>query len=193
MLLKTLLASLAAKIAVGTGLTLATVTAAGAAGVLPEPAQNAVASVVEATTPFALADQAVEDLQDPVDGSTTTTSTTIATNDGDDAEDGVTDKTRKANHGACVSTVAKNTSGPDKGKTVSSVARSDCGKQSTTTTIVSGSSTTSSSTTSTTVAGSSTTSSTVDAGERSANSGPGSANSGRGNSRSSGSGNSGKK
>ena len=185
MLLKTLLASLAAKIAVGTGLAIASVTAAGAAGVLPDPAQHAVASVVEATTPFDLADQAVEDL------TTTTTSTTIASGDDDEVgEDGVTDTTRKLNHGACVSAVAKNTSGPDKGKTVSSVARSDCGKTSTSTTVAPPTSTSS---TSTTVAGSSTTSSTLDAGKRSANSGPGSANSGRGNSGNGGSGNSGKK
>jgi hypothetical protein len=175
MLLKTLLASLAAKIAVGTGLAVTSVTAAGAAGVLPNPAQHAVASVVEATTPFALADQVVDDLT-----TTTTTSTTVASGDDDEAgEDGVTDTTRKLNHGACVSAVAKNTSGPDKGKTVSSVARSDCGKTSTSTTVAPSTSTTSPS---------STTSTTLDDGQRSANSGPGRATSGRGNS-----GNSGKK
>lgn len=184
LLLKTFLASLAAKIAVGTGLAVATVTAAGAAGVLPEPAQHTVASVVEATTPFALTDQVGGTVQDAADEvTTTTTSTTVAgDDDDDDGAGGTTDKTRKANHGACVSTVAKNTTGPDKGKTVSSVARSDCGKTSTSTTVAPTSSTSSSSTTSTTVAASSTTSSTLVA-ERSANSGPGnSGNSGRGNS-----------
>ena len=193
MLLKTFLASLAAKIAVGTGLAVASVTAAGAAGVLPEPAQNAVASVVEATTPFNVADDAVGDVQDAVDDlTTTTTSTTVAGDDDDEGgDDGVTDTTRKLNHGACVSTVAKNTPpGPDKGRTVSSVARSDCGKTSTSTTVAPSTSTSS---TSTTVAGSSTTSSTLDDGQRSANSGPGNANSGRGNSGNSGSGNSGRK
>jgi hypothetical protein len=195
MLLKTFLASLAAKIAVGSGLAVATVTAAGAAGVLPEPAQHAVASVVEATTPFDMANQAVGDLQDAVDEVTTTTSsttsTTVASGDDDAGEDGVTDTARKQNHGACVSTVARNTPGPAKGKTVSAVARSDCGKTSTSTTVAPSTSTTSS--TSTTVAGSFTTSSTLDDGARSANSGPGSANRGRGNSGNSGPGNSGKK
>jgi hypothetical protein len=187
MLLKTFLASLAAKIALGTGLAVATVTAAGAAGVLPEPAHNAVASVVEATTPFDVADPVVRDVQDVVDDpTTTTTSTTVASGD-----DGVTDTTRKLNHGACVSAVAKNTpAGPDKGKTVSSVARSDCGKTSTSTTVAPSTSTSS---TSTTVAGSSTTSSTLDDGLRSTNSGPGNANNGRGNSGKNGSGSSSKK
>ena len=69
MLVNTFLASLAAKLAMATGLAVATVTAAGAAGVLPEPAQNAVASVVEATTPFTLpdataaADEVVDDVR----------------------------------------------------------------------------------------------------------------------------------
>ncbi len=160
MLVNTFLASLAAKLAMATGLAVATVTAAGAAGVLPEPAQNAVASVVEATTPFALpsaaADEVVDDVDDDVTTTTLGTSTTIAGNDEDD-DDGTTDGTRKENHGLCVSTVAKNTpGGPDKGKTVSSVARSDCGKTSTTvapTTTSSTTVTTLPSTTTTTVAG----------------------------------------
>ena len=67
MLVNTFLASLAAKLAMATGLAVATVTTAGAAGVLPEPAQKVVASVVEATTPFALpaaADDVVGDVGD---------------------------------------------------------------------------------------------------------------------------------
>ena len=134
MLVNTFLASLAAKLAMATGLAVATVTTAGAAGVLPEPAQKAVASVVEATTPFALpdatADAVVDEVVDEVTTTTLGTSTTVA---GEDDDEGTTDGTRKENHGLCVSTVAKNTpGGPDKGKTVSSVARSDCGKTSTT-------------------------------------------------------------
>ena len=178
MLVNTFLASLAAKLAMATGLAVATVTAAGAAGVLPEPAQKAVASVVEATTPFALpdapGDDVVGDLVDDVTTTTLGTSTTIAGDD-DDADEGTTDGTRKENHGLCVSTVAKNTpGGPDKGKTVSSVARSDCGKKSATT-----------STTVTTLAPT-TTSTVAGIAPSTANSGKGnsgnSANSGKGNS-----------
>jgi hypothetical protein len=184
MLVNTFLASLAAKLAMATGLAVATVTAAGAAGVLPEPAQKVVASAVEATTPFALpdaGDDVVEDLVDDVTTTTLGTSTTIA---GDD-DDGTTDGVRKENHGLCVSTVAKNTpGGPDHGKTVSSVARSDCGKKSATTSTTVAPTT--SSTTVTTIAP--TTTSTV------AGLAPGTANSGKGNSGSSnsGKGNSGK-
>jgi hypothetical protein len=191
MLVNTFLATLAAKIAMATGLVVAGAATAGAAGVLPDPAQHAVASVVEATTPFSIADPGggapqVAGVDDLV---TTTTSSTVVDDDDDAGEDGdgTTPTTRKENHGLCVSTVAKNTpGGPDKGKTVSSVAKSDCGKTSTSTTVP-GSSTTSS-TTVTTVVSSTTTSSTV-AGLQSTNSGPGSANSGKGNS---GKGNSGK-
>jgi hypothetical protein len=192
MLVNTFLASLAAKLAMATGLAVATVTAAGAAGVLPEPAQKVVASAVEATTPFALpdaGDDVVGDLVDDVGDVTTTTlgtSTTIAGDDDDEAgDDGTTDGTRKENHGLCVSTVAKNTpGGPDKGKTVSSVARSDCGKTAATTpTTVAP---TTSSTTVTTIAPTSSTSSTVaGTGATTANSGKGnsgSSNSGKGNS-----------
>ena len=104
---------------------------------------------------------------------------------GDDDSDGTTGTTRKENHGLCVSTVAKNTpGGPDHGKTVSSVARSDCGKKSATTSTTVAPTT--SSTTVTTIAP--TTTSTV------AGLAPGTANSGKGNSGSSnsGKGNSGK-
>lgn len=185
MLVNTFLASLAAKLAMATGLAVATVTAAGAAGVLPEPAQKAVASVVEATTPFALPDTSgVDVVEEVINDSTTTTlgtSTTLAGDDeaGDDA-DGTSDGTRKENHGLCVSTVAKNTpGGPDKGKTVSSVARSDCGKTSTTL------APTTTSTTVTTLAPT-TTSTVAGIGPSTANSGKGnsgnSANSGKGNS-----------
>ena len=153
MLVNSFLASLAAKLAMAAGLVVATVTAAGAAGVLPEPSQKAVASAVEATTPFALPDATgdalVEEVVDDVTTTTLGTSTTVAGDDGT-GDDGVTDATRKENHGLCVSTVAKNTpGGPDKGKTVSSVARSDCGKKAATGTTVAPTTTTSS-----TVAGS---------------------------------------
>lgn len=176
MLVNTFLASLAAKLAMATGLAVASVTAAGAAGVLPEPAQKAVASVVEATTPFALPDatgegmvaEVVDELVD--DGVTTTTlggSTILAAADEGTTDDGA----RKENHGLCVSTVAQNTpGGPDKGKTVSSVARSDCGKKAATTSTTVDPTT---STTSSTVASS--------AGNGKGNSGNAS-NSGKGNS-----------
>ena len=186
MLVNTFLASLAARLAMAAGLAVATVTAAGAAGVLPEPAQKAVASVIEVTTPFALPDATGDALVDEVidDDVTTTTLGTSIILAGDDADEGTTDGTRKENHGLCVSTVAKNTpGGPDKGKTVSSIARSDCGKTTSTTVAP----TTTSTTTVTTLAP--TTNSTV------AGLAPSSANSGKGNSgnsANSGKGNSGK-
>ena len=172
MLVKSLVGSLAARIALGAGVAAASVTAAGAAGVLPGPAQDAVATVVAATTPFQLPEPGVSLQVGDVPSSSTSTSTTVAGADEDEGEG----EARKINHGACVSTVAGDKSeseGESHGKTVSSIARSDCGKTSTT---VAGSSTTSSSTTSTTVA----------SGERSGNSGPGSSNRGQGNSGNSG-------
>ena len=189
MLVKTFVGGLAAKLALGMGVAAASVTAAGAAGVLPDPAQHAVASVVAAATPFALPDPsdvttlATED--DTPGGSTTTTTsstTTTLAGSGDDGDAG----TRAVNHGLCVSTAAQDKSGEgNHGKTVSSVARSDCGKTassaSTTTTVAGGSTTT-------TIGGGSTTT-TIDDGQRSANSGPGnSGNGGRGNSGNSGNG-----
>ena len=153
MLVKTLVGSLAAKIALGMGVATASVTAAGAAGVLPDPAQHAVAAVVDAATPFALPDPS-DSINDVVDIPTSSTTTTTVADDTDDTSG------RAANHGACVSAVARDKSGSGShGKTVSSVARSDCGKTSatpstTSTTVVSSttSTTTLSSTTSTSVA-----------------------------------------
>ncbi len=131
MLVKTAIGGLAAKLALGMGVATASVTAAGAAGVLPDPAQHAVASVVAATSPFTIPDRSdVKALasEDEPDGSTTTTSSTTTTLAGDDDVAGG-DGTRAVNHGACVSTAAKDKSGEgNHGKTVSSVARSDCGK-----------------------------------------------------------------
>ena len=185
MLVKTFVGGLAAKVALGMGVATASVTAAGAAGVLPEPARDVVASVVAAATPFQLPDPSLNlqvgggDLSST--SSSSSTSTTLAEDDGE-GSDGTTE--RKANHGACVSAAARDkaetqTGGEPNshGKTVSSIARSDCGKEekgstSSTTSTTVGSSSTSSSSTSTTVAGS----------QRSANSGPGnSGNSGKGN------------
>ena len=51
---------LAAKVALGVGVAAASTTAAGAAGVLPAPAQHAVATVVDATTPVSFPDRAAE-------------------------------------------------------------------------------------------------------------------------------------
>lgn len=196
MLTKTFVGGLAAKVALGMGVAAASVTMAGATGVLPEPAQDVVASVVAAATPFELPDPGVN-LQVGDEPSTSTssssTSTTLAGDDDDEGTEGGTERT--VNHGLCVSTAAKDkaaTEGAEPnshGKTVSSIARSDCGKEdkgkgssTTTSTTVGSSSTSSTSTTSTTVvAGSS---------QRSGNSGPG--NSGNSNGNNSGKGNSGK-
>jgi hypothetical protein len=184
MLVKTLLGGLAAKVALGAGVAAASVTAAGAAGVLPEPAQHAVASVVAAATPFALPDpsdvtlQADDDPTGSTSTSTSTTSTTVAGGEDDEAGEGGGTAGRTVNHGACVSAAARDkgesTEPGSHGRTVSSIARTDCGKDATgtTSTTVSPSTTTSSTSTTSTTAGD---------GERGANSGPGSANSGRGN------------
>ena len=183
MLVNTFLASLAAKLAMATGLAVASVTAAGAAGVLPEPAQKAVASVVEATTPFALpdatGDEVLEDVVDDVTTTTLATPTTLAGDDVDGVDDGegTTEGVRKENHGLCVSTVAKNTpGGPDKGKTVSSVARSDCGKSEPKATTTSTTTVTTLPTTPSTLAGIAP--STADSGKGNS----GNSNSGKGNS-----------
>ena len=194
MLIKTLLGTLAAKTALGLGVAAASVTAAGAAGVLPAPAQDVVSSVVSAATGFELpkpSDVTTLDTND-VDQTTTTTSTTALPGTGGDGDstDGDTDATRKGNHGACVSAMTRDKSS-DQGnhdKTVWSLARSDCGKTDptsgpTTTTTVGNGTTTSTSVTTTTVAD----------GQRSANSGRGnSGNNNGGNGNSGNSGNSGK-
>jgi hypothetical protein len=186
MLVKTLLGGLAAKVALGAGVAVASVTAAGAAGVLPEPVHNAVASVVSAATPIDLPDRSELDLQEVVDdvtstttSSTSTTSTTLAgDDDGGTAGDGTAGRT--VNHGACVSAAARDKAESEPGshgRTVSSIARTDCGKEATSTTSTVPSSSTTSST-----------STTLDDGQRSASSGSGSANSGRGNGGNSGNG-----
>lgn len=53
--------SVAAKAAFGISMAAASVTAAGAAGALPEPAQNAVSAAVEAVTPFSFPDKASDE------------------------------------------------------------------------------------------------------------------------------------
>ena len=198
MLVKTVLGGLAAKVALGAGVAAASVTAAGAAGVLPEPAHQVVASVVAATTPFSLPDPSDVTLQvvDDLDGTTTTTisTTTSVPDDGDGELTGGTGAvggdtgSRTVNHGACVSAAARDKAESESGshgKTVSSIARTDCGKEDKATTSTTGASSTTSSTTST----------TLDDGQRSANSGPGNSgnggNSGGGNRGNGGNGNSG--
>ncbi len=185
MLVNTFVGSLAAKLALGVGVAAASVTAAGAAGVLPEPAQHAVAAVVGAATPFELPDSpsGVVTVTHEAPTSTTVTSTpvtptsvrsapvttTTPARTGDDASTGVT---QPDNHGACVSEVAKSGAG---GKAVSVVARSDCGKGD-------GTSPSSSSTTSTTVARSTTSSTSTTVAEPNAGANRGNGNAGGGNS-----------
>lgn len=184
MLVKTVVGGLVAKVALGMGVAAASVTAAGAAGVLPDPAQHALASVVAATTPFVLPDPSNVNLQ--VTGPSSSTTSTALAGDDDDDDDEAGD--RKVNHGACVSAAARDKEEPasgSHGKTVSSIARSDCGKTestpNTSTSVLS-------STTSTSVT-SSTTSTSVAGPQGTANSGSGSANSGRGNGANNGNGN----
>ena len=118
----------ASKAALGLGVAAASVTGAGAAGILPDPAQQAVAKVVSAATPFEFEDPdaavaQVEDSEDTGDAE----GTGAIDGEGDDVEAGAL----TANHGACVSEVARNAPrgpGGEHGRAVSAVARSDCGK-----------------------------------------------------------------
>ena len=169
---------LAAKAALGLGIATTAVTGAGAAGVLPDPAQHAVASVVNAVSPLQLPDP---ELSVDLDATTTAkVSVPDAGLTGDEDEGLTNDPTgddpageRKQNHGACVSAVAhdKTFVGREHGLAVSTAAKSDCGKENTS----SGSSTTTSSTTTTTLGSS--IASELDGGDN-----PGRGNSGGGSS-----------
>jgi hypothetical protein len=136
----------ASKAALGLGMAAASVTGAGAAGILPDPAQHAVATAVSAATPFEIDDP--DDVVTGVDG-------TEARGNGDDSEgdtSGDDAGTAAANHGACVSEAAHNAPrgpGGEHGRAVSAIARSDCGKSSTSTTVPSSTTTTTSVTTTT--------------------------------------------
>jgi uncharacterized membrane protein YgcG len=128
---------LAAKAALGLGMATAAITSGGVAGVLPDPAQHAVATVINAVSPLQLPDpndsvdlDASPDLPLP---------DVLAPGDDegeDDGDDGTDDTTgeRKENHGACVSAVAKDKTfvGREHGLAVSTAAKSDCGKEATT-------------------------------------------------------------
>ncbi len=142
MLISELLAGLVAKLAglgaaskaaLGLGVAAASVTGAGVAGVLPDPAQHTVAKVVSAATPFEFEDPgALTEVGDTENTPAREGSTGTDGENGDD-EAGVA----AANHGACVSEVARNAPrgpGGEHGRAVSTVARSDCGKTPATTT-----------------------------------------------------------
>ena len=136
---------LVAKAGLGVGVAAAAVTGAGAAGVLPDAAQHAVATAVGAVTPL--------QLPDPLATTTVGTSGTVggAAVAGDEAgedDDGV-GTGQPANHGACVSAVAKDksTTGREHGQAVSAIAKSDCGKEGTSTSTSIATTTTTTSTT----------------------------------------------
>jgi hypothetical protein len=105
---------MAAKAALGLALATASVASAGAAGVLPDPAQHAVATVVNATSPLHIPD--TTDADDSTKTVTDLTGSGVPDVGGvtDPADDGVTgdvpgtdDAGQPAdNHGACVSAVA---------------------------------------------------------------------------------------
>jgi hypothetical protein len=193
MLVKTLVSTLAAKVGIGVAIATVGMTAAGAAGALPDPVQHAVASVVGATTPIQLPDPAtsaqnssVSQVKDDIQSTVTTVAGTKDADDADETDDatGGTTGTHPDNHGACVSAAAKELGGTGAGKTISSIARSDCGKTD------KGTSTTTSSTTSTTsIAG---TAGVSNSGKGSGNSGNGNGNGKSGSAGSNGKGNSGK-
>jgi hypothetical protein len=130
---------LAAKAALGLGIATAAVATAGMAGALPAPAQNTVAAVVNAVTPLDLpraavatdvtTDPTTDVTTDPTTDVTTDPSTTLP-GDGDGTGDDPVESGTPANHGACVSAIAKDKSvtGREHGQAVSEAARSDCGK-----------------------------------------------------------------
>ncbi len=148
--------TLTAKTAVGAAAALVGLTTAAGAGVLGGSAHDVVSDVVGAVSPFDLddSDEVVDDTTDEVtdvvddttdDGTDTTDDVTDVVDDTtddvtDDVEDVTDDVTdggevdtpdtgHPANHGACVSAVARqHQGGPGHGQAVSEVARSDCGK-----------------------------------------------------------------
>jgi hypothetical protein len=89
--------SVAAKATFGVGVAMASVTAAGAAGALPDAVQNVVATSVEAVTPFDLPDSGDADDDDEQEG-------VAGDESGDPAEDGSEDP---ENFGARVSADAQ--------------------------------------------------------------------------------------
>ncbi len=156
MLLSELLAGLTTKLAalglgakatLGLGIASVAVTGAGAANVLPDPAQHAVASVVNAVSPLELPDPNVlVDVDAKAKPSALDSLVTDQLGDeldklddelgdelGEDEGDGQGGEGIKDNHGACVSAIAKNkaegTTGREHGLAVSTMARSDCGKE----------------------------------------------------------------
>jgi uncharacterized membrane protein YgcG len=175
---------LAAKAAMGLGMAAAATTTAGVAGVLPEPAQNAIATVVEAVSPFEVGgtgqpggtvgvDVSVPGIDVSVPDVTLPGDETDGDTGGDTGGDNGGDTAgQPANHGACVSAIArdKSTTGRAHGAAVSAAARSDCGKTT--------DSPTSPTTTSTTI---DTTTTTVDDDTTSASSNRGRGNNGNGN------------
>ncbi len=111
---------LAAKVALGAGVAAAAVTTAGATGVLPDAAQHGVASVVNAISPLEIPDVPAKisaSVQAEVDPDLPIPTTTLPGLGGDQTDDDATDDAtgddeQFADHGACVSEVAK-----DKGLT----------------------------------------------------------------------------
>jgi hypothetical protein len=137
---------MASKAALGLGVAVASVTTAGAANVLPDAAQNAVAKAFNAVAPFEMETADVADVptgEEVIDGLPIDTQNPdgggvdplVTDGEGDDEGEGDDDVTegRPQNHGACVSAVARDRSTQGApgahGKAVSEVARSDCGKQ----------------------------------------------------------------
>jgi hypothetical protein len=166
---------LAAKAALGLGAAAMMTTTAAAAGVLPDPVQHAVASVVNPVSPLNVPDGtgAVAADEDDPDTSTTTSTPSTTLPGGDDDDDGTDDGEAgvPANHGGCVSEAAHSVNrgpGGEHGKAVSEVARSDCGKSG------------DDDDDETTVTTEPTTTPTTDGTSASSNSGPGSQNSGKG-------------
>jgi len=170
-----------AKAGLGLGVAAASVATAGAANVLPDPAQHALATVVNPLSPVDIADPADVEEEEVVGNLPGDVIGDLPGNPADlpvpVVEDGEDDGTgtdgAPLNHGACVSAVARNKTAQGSpgahGKAVSEVARSDCGKEaadvpSTTTTVAP------------------TTTTTTDDGEvgTSSNRGPGNGNAGQG-------------
>jgi len=121
-----------AKLALGVGVAAAAVTTAGAANVLPDPAQNAVATVVNAATPLHIDGahhhgHSGNHVTDAVtDASTDDETGTIGDDTGTTGDDTGVAGQPTDNHGACVSAIAKSAptgQGSDHGAAVSEAAK----------------------------------------------------------------------
>ncbi|MDP8938665.1 MAG: hypothetical protein M3O23_13220 [Actinomycetota bacterium] len=143
---------MAAKAGLGLGVAAASITTAGVANVLPDPAQHAVATVVNTLSTFDVVtdpsdeDEVIGGVEEGIEDVPVTDDVDVpelpenvelpdaGEGEGDGEGDGTGVDGAPLNHGTCVSAVARDKTATQgtpgsHGKAVSAVARSDCGKQ----------------------------------------------------------------